>query len=108
MIKLDEKNYNHLKNVYFKYFPDLNEPVIQIYPNRTTSEGETVILTCLIEGYPTVACKWLKNNVSLTDNCGDLRITNVTRLDTANYTCSAKNGFGTRISSPIYVDVYCK
>ena len=78
------------------------------YPNNVLKEGETVILTCKVEGYPKLRCMWTKDDVNMTENCLDLNIKNISRTDSGYYRCVAENKYGTKVSNVIYLDVYCK
>ena len=66
------------------------------------------MLSCKVEGYPDITCKWNKDGVNITENCLDLTIRNITRKDSGDYKCIAENRYGTKLSYPVFVDVYCK
>lgn len=71
------------------------------------SEGQRLSLVCLVTvGTPPISFSWMKDGrplssvqgvkVSLYDeDQGQLKIDRLTREHTGNYTCSAKNAFGT-------------
>lgn len=79
-----------------------------VYVRKILVEGETVVLTCAIAGYPAVSCMWLFNNIAQSDNCSDWRIESVRRLDAGTYSCVAENLFAKKTSSPEFIQVHCK
>ena len=90
-------------------FPlDLKRPLVKVFPSNKTREGETVVLTCTVEGYPSVKCKWTKDGVDISGSCLDLTIKNITRKDAGMYKCVAENSYRIQKSYPVYMDVYCK
>lgn len=93
-------------NVFF--FLDLVQPLIQVYPSNITSEGESLILTCVVEGYPFVRCKWLKDGKDFTDNCTNFDIEKAIRKNAGRYECMAWNTYRTKTSYPLLIDVHCK
>ncbi|CAH3163905.1 unnamed protein product [Pocillopora meandrina] len=95
-----------LVNVQFG--PEISEPPI----DNTKMEGQTVVFSCLVAGYPTPAVAWTKNGVKLNvtanlrlsvsskDGNHTLNITDVQKSDAGQYRCVAKNSLQTSESSP--------
>lgn len=92
-------------------------PLTTIHPKEiTVMEGEKLInLSCNITGNPEPSISWVKdgfsinNNtrISISKNNERLTITNVSRTDSGEYQCVAKNRVG-HYTSNSKVDVYCK
>ena len=106
---------------FFMFFnisvgPEISEPPI----DTTKIEGQTVVLSCLVAGYPTPAVAWTKNDVEL-NSIGNLRlsvsskngnhtlkITDVQKSDAGQYRCVANNSLQTSKSSPSALTVQCE
>ncbi|XP_066014896.1 hemicentin-1-like [Pocillopora verrucosa] len=94
--------------VNVQFGPEISEPPI----DTTKIEGQTVVLSCLVAGYPTPAVAWTKNdvelnsianlrlNVSSKNGNHTLKITDVQKSDAGQYRCVANNSLQTSKSSP--------
>ena len=101
---------------YISVGPEISEPPI----NVTKIEGQTVVLRCLVAGYPTPTVAWTKNGVELNvtansqlsvssrDGNHTLKITDVQRSDAGQYRCVANNSLQTSESFPSTLTVQCK
>ena len=106
---------------FFMFFnisvgPEISEPPI----DTTKIEGQTVVLSCLVAGYPTPAVAWTKNDVELNSIANlrlsvsskngnhTLKITDVQKSDAGQYRCVANNSLQTSKSSPSTLTVQCE
>ena len=101
---------------YISVGPEISEPPI----DNTKMEGQTVVFSCLVAGYPTPAVTWTKNGVELNvtanlrlsvsskDGNHTLNITDVQKSDAGQYRCVAKNSLQTSESSPSTLTVQCE
>ena len=101
---------------YISVGPEISEPPI----NVTKIEGQTVVLRCLVAGYPTPTVAWTKNGVELNvtansqlsvssrDGNHTLKITDVQRSDAGQYRCVANNSLQTSESFPSTLTVQCE
>lgn len=83
-------------------------------------EGQTIVFSCMVAGYPTPAVTWTKNGVELNvtanlrlsvsskDGNHTLKITDVQKSDAGQYRCVAKNSLQTSESSPSTLTVQCE
>ena len=98
-----------------------DEPEITVHPmNKTKLEGDNVTFTCDVDGNPVPTISWTRDG-SLVKNVNDnftrisfshdkkqLTITNVSRTDSGEYRCVAKNRVGDETSNAASLDVQCK
>ena len=96
--------------------PEISEPPI----DTTKIEGQTVVLSCLVAGYPTPAVAWTKNDVELNSIANlrlsvsskngnhTLKITDVQKSDAGQYRCVANNSLQTSESFPSTLTVQCE
>ena len=101
---------------YTSVGPEISEPPI----DNTKMEGQTVVFSCSVAGYPTPAVAWTKNGVKLNvtanlrlsvsskDGNHTLNITDVQKSDAGQYRCVAKNSLQTSESSPSTLTVQCE
>lgn len=101
---------------YISVGPEISEPPI----DTTKIEGQTVVLSCLVAGYPTPAVAWTKNDVelnltanlrlSVSSKNGNhtLKITDVQKSDAGQYRCVANNSLQTSESFPSTLTVQCE
>nr|XP_058964944.1 hemicentin-2-like [Pocillopora verrucosa] len=94
--------------VNVQFGPEISEPPI----DNTKMEGQTIVFSCMVAGYPAPAVAWTKNgvelnvtanlrlNVSSKDGNHTLKITDVQKSDAGQYRCVAKNSLQTSESSP--------
>ena len=83
--------------------------------NVTTTEGDTVTLSCDAAGNPVPTISWTKHGSPISNNSRifspqekQLTITNVNRTDRGEYRCLASNNLGNDTSNTANVDVQCK
>lgn len=101
---------------YVSVGSEISEPPI----DNTKMEGQTIVFSCLVAGYPTPAVAWTKNGVELNvtanlrlsvsskDGNHTLKITDVQKSDAGQYRCVAKNSLQTSESSPSTLTVQCE
>ena len=101
---------------YISVGPEISEPPI----DTTKIEGQTVVLSCLVVGYPTPAVAWTKNDVelnltanlrlSVSSKNGNhtFKISDVQNSDAGQYRCVANNSLQTSKSSPSTLTVQCE
>ena len=101
---------------YISVGPEISEPPI----DNTKMEGQTIVFSCMVAGYPTPAVAWTKNGVELNvtanlrlsvsskDGNHTLNITDVQKSDAGQYRCVAKNSLQTSESSPSTLTVQCE
>ena len=112
--------------IRFKFLSDMvcvdlfsDHPKISVRPQvKTTTEGDTVTLSCNTTGNPVPTISWTINGspVDTTDNPRisfsrgkqQLTITNVSRTDSGEYRCAASNSLGNDTSNTTSLDVQCK
>lgn len=97
-----------IKSNYLICVLDLWKPVARILPGKLSKEGESVVFTCHYEGYPAIACKWMKDGINITNNCLNLKIHNLSRTDSGHYRCEVENIYGVNKSDDVFLDIYCE
>ncbi|XP_076060460.1 neuroglian isoform X2 [Oratosquilla oratoria] len=89
------------KDVYVNVLalpPEIRRPPMDV----STVNGKQVNMTCEVFGAPTPRISWTRNGQELTGGLfqtteeGDLIISSVSFTDAGNYTCHARNKFGTQ------------
>ena len=96
-----------------------DKPEIATHPqNITTREGQNVTLYCNATGnpWPALTISWYKDGYPINNSFStmlspsheQLTITNVSRKDSGDYTCRAKNRVGTDTSNASTINVQCK
>ena len=91
-------------------------PLITIHPEgKTPMEGENITLSCNATGNPEPSISWIKDGFPINSNFRitfsqdnkRLRITNISRTDSGEYQCMARNRVGNDTSNS-KVNVLCK
>ena len=88
--------------------------ITRIRGNRTVLEGDNIKLTCKATGRPEPNITWTKEKLGnqgytvVVQEGKVLTITNINRIDTGEYTCTAYNGFGKPENQTVYVTVTCE
>ena len=91
-------------------------PLITIHPEgKTPMEGENITLSCNATGNPEPSISWFKDGFPINSNFRitfsqdnkRLRITNISRTDSGEYQCMARNRVGNDTSNS-KVNVLCK
>lgn len=90
---------------------------------QTKNEGESVTLTCEVEGQPAPSVTWLKNGNPFTIETSRMNVTQPTthhrtnvslmindlkRTDEGSYSCNVKNSYGEQNSTAALLTVNCK
>ncbi|XP_022800131.1 hemicentin-1-like [Stylophora pistillata] len=96
-----------------QFGPEISQP-----PSNTTKvEGQTVVFSCVVAGYPKPDVAWTKDgdkldiavdfrsNFSSKDGEHSLSIANVQQSDTGQYRCVANNSLGTSTSTSATLSV---
>ena len=76
---------------------------------ESTKEGDALLLICQTSGTPPLIYSWMKDE-QLISSANDklLKLQEVTRKDSGNYSCKVVNLSGTSTSDNILIDVPCK
>ena len=107
------------KNILIILLRFIEKPSITGHPQgATVTEGENITLSCDATGSPVLKISWTRNGYPIDTN-GNSRITfledkkqltiiNVSRTDSGEYRCVAKNKVGNDTSKGATVNVQCK
>ena len=97
-----------------------DKPEITAHPlNETKTEGDNVTFTCDAIGNPVPSISWSRDGspIETSDNSSRINfsvdkkqfaITNVSKTDSGEYRCVAKNSVGNETSNATTLDVQCK
>jgi len=94
-----------------------DQPEITVHPgNVTKREGDNVTLLCNVTANPPPTISWTRDGspidasgrISFLENKKLLTITNVNRIDSAEYRCVASNELGKATTNAASLDVQCK
>ena len=88
-------------------------PSVSVLSYRTVIEGDNLFLACNANGSPSPSIEWTKVNGSeVLSNTPVLTLFNVIRpgnpSETAQYECTARNGYGEPASAVVTVQVCCE
>ena len=76
---------------------------------ENTKEGDALLLICQTSGTPPLIYSWMKDEQQIsTANEKLLKLQEVTRNNSGNYTCKVKNPSGASTSDDILIDIPCK
>ena len=115
---MDTKELNYNRDIIF-CFVFTEKPSITTHPQLpgdTVREGDNVTLSCHATGDPVLTISWTRNGslvttsarISFSDDNKKLTIVNVTRTDSGEYRCVARNRVGIDTSNAAKLDVQCK
>ena len=97
-----------------------DQPEITVHPRSVTkTEGENVTLSCNATANPVPTILWTRDGspvdtsgnstrISFSADTNQLTITNVSRTDSGEYRCVAKNSLGNDTSNVAKLDIQCK
>ena len=96
----------------------VDTPEITVQPQvKTRTEGDNLTLSCNATANPVPTISWTRDGspVDINDNermgfsakKTQLSITNVSRTDSGEYRCVARNSLGNDTSNPAKVDIQC-
>ena len=95
----------------------VDQPKITVQPQaKTKTEGDNLTLSCNTTGNPIAKISWTRNGtavnssgrISFSADNKQLTIMNVSRTDSGEYRCVARNSLGNATSNVATLNVQCK
>ena len=87
----------------------INSATLSIFPSSNPKEGDTIILSCIVDGSRPLSYQWLKEDIVMVKESESFIVLNdITRWIDGSYTCVALNMAGSKSSEKRIISVNCK